>query len=168
MGYFRQGTLGNCIGGVDRLQPVLAGVQQGKSSDSEEGVENVHCVARSVADSSVLGVLTVKDKVLQSVHIYPVLLLHHAEGGIDPPGVANIRQFLWPAVKAALCCLPLAKPFCQQLLVELVDATSDLESAYTAENVCRMRFRIRYASERTIEVTATQDVLHSLLLFYSI
>lgn len=70
-------TLGNSVGWVDGTQAVLFRLQQRKSSEAEEGMEDVYGVAWSIADPS-LFVLTVEDEAFKGLLIDPVLLLHHA------------------------------------------------------------------------------------------
>ena len=77
MGQLGKATFGNGVGWVNSAQSVSLWLEQRKSSEPEESMENINCVSRSVADSSLL-ILTVKDEVFKGLLIDPVLFLHHA------------------------------------------------------------------------------------------
>jgi hypothetical protein len=48
-------------------------------------MENVHCVARAIADSSLLWILAMQNVILESGSIDPIFFVHHAKSRIDPP-----------------------------------------------------------------------------------
>ena len=114
----REDTFGDSKSRVYRGQPVLFWLEERKGCDSEEGVEDVHCISWPVADASFFLVLAVENEELERVLVDPVLFSHHTESRVDPPGVTDIRQLLGPAVEASFGRLSLAQPFGQQLLVK--------------------------------------------------
>lgn len=112
-----QNAPGNSVGGVNRGHTVFGRLQQREGCQAKESMEDVDCVARTIANSS-FAVLALQDKGFKRLLIDPIFLLHHAKSGVDPPGIADIGKFLWPPVESPLVCLPLTEPFGQQLLVE--------------------------------------------------
>ena len=116
-----ESLFGDCEGGVDRSESVLLGPEQRKCGDSEEGVEDVDGISGPVRDSSFFLILAVQDEEFQGFLVDPILFFHHAEGRVDPPGVAHVWQFLRPTVEPALGSLSLAQPLCQQFLVKGID-----------------------------------------------
>lgn len=53
-------------------------------------MEYVDCVAGPIAYPSLFGILAVQYEVLESTHIYPIFLIHHAKCRVDPPRIAYI------------------------------------------------------------------------------
>lgn len=117
-------------------------------------MENVDCVARPIADSSLLWILAMQNVILEGGSIDPIFFVHHAKSRIDPPWITNIWQFLRSTIEPSFVGLPFAEPLRQQLLVESLHAACDFESAYTAEDIGSMGFGIGNASEWAIEVPA--------------
>lgn len=54
------------------------------------------------------------------VSIDPVKSSQHGQGGQHPPGVAHIRELLWPTIKASRGQLPLAQPPSQEVTINSV------------------------------------------------
>lgn len=79
MAQFGKTTFGNGVSWVNGTQAVLFGLKQRKSSEAEEGMEDVHGVSWSIADAS-LFILAVQDEIFKGLLVDPVLLLHHAHG----------------------------------------------------------------------------------------
>ena len=126
--------LGDGIGRVDFDQVVLFGLQERERSQSEESVEDIDSVAGAIADPSFF-VLAVEDVLLERFLVDPVFSVHHAEGRVDPPRVANVGKFLWAAIKATFVCLPLAQPLCQHLLVKRIDGSQYFKGSHATEDV---------------------------------
>lgn len=48
-------------------------------------MEDIDSVAGPIAYASFFRILTVQYEVLESPHIYPILLIHHTKCRVDPP-----------------------------------------------------------------------------------
>lgn len=69
-------------------------------------MEDIYSIARPVAYSSFL-VLAIHDEILEALLVNPIFFLHHAESRVNPPGVAYVWKFLWPAIEASFVGLSL-------------------------------------------------------------
>jgi hypothetical protein len=125
VGHAGKDALGDRIGRVDGSQPIFCRLEERQRSQPKEGVEDVDGVAWPIANAS-FCVLALEDKVLERLLVNPVLLVHHAEGRVDPPRVAHVRQFLRPSVETPLAGLSLAQPLRKQLLIKFIDKSRDL------------------------------------------
>jgi len=82
-------------------------------------VEDVWDVARPVGNPTGNRILTLQDERFQVRPADPVQLgIDDVEGGEDPPGVADIFQFLGPAIKATTGKLSPGQPLSQLPLVD--------------------------------------------------
>ena len=127
-------------------------------------MKNINCIPRSVTNSSIFLILTMKNKLLKSRLVNPVLFSHHAKGRVNPPRVANIGQFLWSTIKAPFASLSLAQPLCQHLLIKRLNAARYFESPHTAKHISSMRFSIGNTTKRSVKISTAKHILNSLLL----
>jgi hypothetical protein len=123
-------------------------------------VEDVRVVAGTIRNSA-FGVLAGQDELFQLFLVDPVLLLNHAKGRVDPPGVANITQLLRSAIKATFRGLPLAQPLGQLLLIERVPGPNYFQCPNATEHIRCMRLSVRDSPEGSIKVLALEDKLRS-------
>ena len=132
-----------------------------ESCQAKECVEHINLVAWSVTNTSCLGVLAVKDVLLQLVQVDPLLPLDHVAARENPPAVAYIRELLRPSIEPTREGLPSAEPQPQLVLVDEVLISQDLESSHASEHIGRVRLSSWHSSKGPVNILAAENEVPS-------